>query len=289
MLQTIKSFVPTPVKEAIKSGGRAVTGNLRLMPDFIVIGGQKCGTTSLYHYLMSHPYIISPTIKQIHFFDNNFDKGVTWYRTHFPSYFYKYYLEQKYKKPIITGEATPYYIFHPVAPKRIAQFVPKAKFILLLRNPIDRAYSHYHHELRKGTEKLTFEQVVDQEPERLAGEREKMIADETYYSANYQRYSYLARGIYVDQINEWFKYFPREQILIIKSEDMHSELNATVNQILDFLNVPKHPDFHLKSDQFYNVGKYDKMDTKMRERLTEYYRPHNERLYKLLNRDFGWK
>lgn len=289
MLQTIKAFVPTPVKEAIKSTGRAVTGNLRLMPDFIVIGGQKCGTTSLYHYLMAHPYIISPTIKQIHFFDNNFDKGLTWYRTHFPSYFYKYYLQQKYQKPIITGEATPYYIFHPVAPKRISQFVPNAKFILLIRNPIDRTYSHYHHELRKGTEKLSFEEVIAREPERLAGEREKMIADESYYSANHQRYSYLTRSIYVDQINEWFKYFPREQILIIKSEDMHTNLNGTVNQILDFLNVPKHPDFQLKNDQFYNVGKYDKMDDNMRARLNDYFKPHNERLYKLLNRDFGWK
>jgi hypothetical protein len=224
----------------------------------------------------------------MHFFDNNFDKGVTWYRTHFPSYIYRYYFKQVHKQQFITGEATPYYIFHPVAPQRIAKMLPDAKFILLLRNPVDRAYSHYHHEVRKGTEKLSFLEALAKEPERLAGEKEKMIADTNYYSFNYQRYSYLARGIYADQLAEWLKYFPLKQLLVIKSEDMYADANAIVQQILTFLNVPPTTDFQLPTGKYYNVGKYEKMDSAVRTQLEAYFQPHNERLYKLLGRNLGW-
>jgi hypothetical protein len=289
MLDKVKTFVALSLPIKIERSARIITSPWRLMPDFLVLGGQKCGTTSLYQYLISHPFIISAMKKQMHFFDNHYEKGVSWYRAHFPSYFYKHYFKYINKRDFITGEATPYYIFHPLAARRAAKFVPNAKFILVIRNPVERAYSHYHHEIRKGTEKLSFQEAIAKEPERLAGEKEKMLNDEYYYSFNYQRYSYLSRGLYAEQLAEWFKYFPKEQFFIVKSEDMRHNTIDIVKQIFDFLDLPKFSEFNLEKDQYYNVGKYDKMDTKMREQLVEYFKPHNEQLYKLLDRDFNWQ
>lgn len=288
MLQTIKAIVPPTIKQAIKKSSRTLTGSMRLMPDFLVIGAQKCGTTSLYHYLVEHPLIVSPTRKQMHFFDNNFDKGVTWYRTHFPSSLYKYYFKQVHKQDFITGEATPYYIFHPLAPARVAKLLPHAKFVLLLRNPVDRAYSHYNHEVRKGTEKLSFAEALDKEPERLAGETEKMRADERYYSFNHQRYSYLSRGVYVDQLLAWYNYFPQERFLVLTSEDFYAKPNVVVKEIVSFLNLPPFPGIDEKEFPYYNQGSYKKMDEAMRTRLIDYFKPHNQRLYDLLGRHLGW-
>jgi hypothetical protein len=164
------------------------------IPRFIIIGAQRCGTTSLYSYLIGHPYVASALQKEIHFFDLNFKKGVSWYRTQFP---------QLGEQGFITGEGSPYYIFHPHVPKRIFDTVPRAKLILLLRNPVDRAYSHYHHEVKLGVEPLSFEDAIDREEERLHGQGEKIIADESYYSFNHQHYSYLCRGVYAYQLTVW--------------------------------------------------------------------------------------
>lgn len=289
MLEKAKTLVTLTLPIKIERSARILTASWRLMPDFLVLGGQKCGTTSLYQYLIMHPFIISAMKKQMHFFDNHYDKGISWYKAHFPSYFYKHYFKHIHKQDFITGEATPYYIFHPLAARRAAKFLPNAKFILVIRNPVERAYSHYHHELRKGTEKLSFEEAIAIEQERLSGEREKMLVDEHYYSFNFQRYSYLSRGHYAEQLIEWFNYFPRERFFIVKSEDMRHNTTQIVQQIFSFLNLPDFSDFHLEKDQYYNVGKYEKMDSKMREKLVEYFKPHNEKLYKLLDRDFNWQ
>lgn len=288
MLEKIKSFVTLSLPNKIDRTTRTLTAHWRLMPDFLVIGGQKCGTTSLYQYLVTHPHIISAMKKQMHFFDNHYEKGITWYRAHFPSSLYKQYFKHVHKEDFITGEATPYYIFHPLAARRAAKFLPNAKFVLVIRNPVDRAYSHYHHEIRKGTETLSFEEALAKEPERLAGEKEKMLASDSYYSFNYQRYSYLSRGLYAEQLSEWFNYFPKEQFFVVKSEDMYRNTTDIVKQIFKFLNLPEFPEFKIEKDQYYNVGKYEKMDSKMKEKLVEYFKPHNEKLYKLLDRDFGW-
>ncbi|MBL8151206.1 MAG: sulfotransferase domain-containing protein, partial [Blastocatellia bacterium] len=245
----------------------------------------KCGTTSLYHYLIAHPNIASPAEKQMHFFDNNFNKGLTWYRTHFPSSLYKFYVKEVQRQPFQTGEGTPYYIFHPLAPERIAKYLPNAKFILLLRNPVDRAYSHYNHEIRKGTEKLSFEEALDKEPERLEGEIEKMRRDLNYYSFSHQHHTYLSRGVYIDQLLHWTKYFPLEQFLVIKSEDFFEKPPLVVAEIIKFLKLPS---WQLEDTNNYNKGSYSKMEPKIKSRLVDYFRPHNQKLYEFLGRDFGW-
>ena len=249
----------------------------QIMPDFIIIGAQRCGTTSLYKYLTKHPSVARGLLKEVHFFDLHFRKGIPWYRSQFPSLFHK--------RAFIAGEASPYYIFHPHAPRRIFETIPQAKLIALLRNPVDRALSHYYHEVANGVEPLSFEDAIDREGERLDGEMEKLLEDEDYQSFNHRHFSYLLRGIYVDQLKVWMDLFSKEQLLILRSEDMLSDPSATTKRVSDFLGLPGWEPNTFKK---YNARAYPKMDPNTRKRLIEYFEPHNQRLYEYLGVNLGW-
>ncbi len=281
---------PTPLPQKVY---RAATCSIRLLPDFIIIGAQRGGTTSLYNYLAEHPCIGAASIKEVHFFDSpHFKQGLSWYRGHFPTATEKFYAERLKKLKFITGEASPYYLFYPHAPVRIARMLPDVKLIVMLRNPVDRAYSHYYHELAGGAEQLSsFEEAIDREDERLAGVPEKMQEDERYYSFNHRHFSYLARGIYVDQLRPWMSLFSQEQILIIKSEDFYADPAAVFKQSLAFLGLESLPPIGRREDIFkrYNDTKPPRMNMTTRKRLLEFFSPHNARLYEFLGRDFGWE
>ncbi len=276
---------PTPFLEKLY---RATTNPIRLMPDFIIIGTQRGGTTSLYNYLADHPSIGAASIKEIHFFDTaHFKQGRAWYRAHFPSAVQKYLVERELKSGFLTGEASPYYLFHPPTPGRIAAMLPDVKLIVMLRNPVDRAYSHYFHEVAGKHEKLaTFEKAIDQEEQRLAGELEKMRANEYYQSYNHRHFSYLARGIYVDQLKAWMSCFPKRQFLILKSEDFYADPEAVFKQTLAFLNVPA-PGI-IQTYKQYNDTRPPRMNPATRQRLVEYFAPHNARLQDYLGINFAW-
>ncbi len=265
------------------------TSPIRIMPDFFILGAQKCGTTSLYYYLVTHPSIASAWRKELFFFDSNFQKGLSWYRGQFPFSIRRYYAELIRKQNFITGEACPNYLFYPNVPKRVAEILPQVKLIVLLRNPVDRAYSHYRHQVARGREKLSFEDAIACEEERTRGDAEKMMTDENYYSYNYTIYSYLERGVYVDQLQRWFRWFSKEQFLIHRSEDLYTNPATIYKQTLEFLNIPDLEP--TKEYAVYNKARYtpsSTMDPKLRKHLVEYFEPHNLRLYELLDRDFGW-
>lgn len=247
----------------------------KCQPDFIIIGAQKCGTTSLYQYLIQHPQVVPASQKEVHFFDLNFAQGVDWYRQQF--------------KPIsqgfITGEASPYYIFHPLVAKRIYKLFPQVKLIALLRNPVERAISHYYHEVRLGCEKLGLLDAIAQEPARLKGETPKMLADETYYSYNHQHYTYLSRGIYVEQLKHWMQFFPKEQLLVLPSEELYNQPNQVLNQVLEFLQLPS---YQLTQYDKYNSGEYPAVTPEIRQQLQTYFQPYNQQLEELLGVKFPW-
>ncbi len=266
--------------------GLVATNRIRTCPDFLIIGAQKAGTTSLYSYLITHRSVAPAIKKEIHFFDlpQNFSRGVRWYRAHFPTYL-SVYLRRLRGEGAITGEATPYYIFHPLVPARVWRLSPQMKLIAVLRNPIDRAFSHYHHSVKYGYETLTFEEAIGREPERLAGEVKRIRADQGYHSINHMHFSYLTRGLYADQLEEWLKFFPRGQILVIKSEDLASDPDPVLREVTEFLElVPGR--FVLRKR--YNVGAYTEINLRTRERLLDYYNSPNQNLYRLLSKDFGW-
>jgi hypothetical protein len=262
-----------------------VTGRVRLLPDFIIIGTNRGGTAALYQYLCGHPSMSPSFHREVHFFERHFAKGMTWYRGNFPSIFYKYYVTRGARKPFVTGEATTYYIFHPHAPRRISKALPGVKLIALLRNPTNRAYAQYHQKVRQGREMLSFADAIEAETERLSGEREKMLADESYESTEYRDHSYLARGIYVDQLAYWMSLFPKEQILVLRSEDLRANPAGVLKQVLTFLELPA---WTPTNHNNYGEASYPKMDPEIRKRLNEYFKPHNRRLCDFLGRDFGW-
>jgi hypothetical protein len=259
----------------------------RLLPDFIIIGTQKGGTSSLYEHLAQHPLVFPALKKEVHFFDSeNFAKGTNWYRGHFKLGLRGTFARRFAQGRAITGEASPYYLFYPHAPKRVAELLPKAKLVVMLRNPIDRALSHYYHQVRKGREPLSFEAAIEAEGERLKGEHERILQNDAYYSYPYWAYSYLARGIYADQLKLWFELFPREQLLFIKSEDFFTNPAACFKRTLHFLGLPE---IDLQQYKKQNAGSYSSMPADIRHELTRYFRPHNERLYELLGINFAWE
>lgn len=261
---------------------RLATAPARTLPDFLIIGAQKSGTTFLYQLLVQHPHVKPSFAKEVHYFDLNFGKGDNWYRSHFP-------LQKRNSSPYITGEASPYYLFHPHAPRRASAVVPDAKLLVLLRNPVDRAYSHYQHQVKRGKgagrETLTFEEAIEAEERMLPGEVSKMLQDEYYESLTHRTRSYLGRGIYVDQLLVWSSFFQRKQMLILKSEDLFNDTTNALERVLDLLEI-RH--WAPETYSIPNKREYAGVSPLVRQRLDEYYKPHNERLYEYLGVDLGW-
>ncbi|HEU4753558.1 MAG TPA: sulfotransferase domain-containing protein [Armatimonadota bacterium] len=266
-------------------GLRAITARARLLPDFLIIGAQKGGTTSLYEYLAAHPCVGPAAIKEVHFFDLKWDRGVSWYRAQFPTAQEKRRAEQATGQPFLTGEATPYYLYHPPAAERAFSVVPAARLIVMLRNPADRAYSHYQHERRAGREPLSFEEALEREVERLAEEPEAMTG-RAEFSSGRRRHSYLARGRYAEQLERWLARFPREQLLILNSERFYADPAAATEQACRFLGLP--PPAQAEYPR-HNPGSYrGGMEPATRRRLLDHFAPENERLFRLLGERYDW-
>jgi Sulfotransferase domain len=248
------------------------------LPDFLIIGEKKCGTSFFYYLLSRHPLVQPAAAKELHFFDAHFDLGVEWYRRCFPQPAWKD------GRRTITGEASPY-MSHPLTPERMAGVVPEARLIALLRNPVDRAYSDYQMVARKGREPLTFEEAIGAAEEALLpGEEGEARAD-----LGDARYGYLSRGIYVDRLLRWTKFFNKEQLLVLQSEDFFENPQETLQRAFDFLGLPEWELEASKLGKKRNAGSYEEgIDPTTRRRLEEYFEPHNQRLYEFLGVDFGW-
>jgi hypothetical protein len=245
---------------------RAIEGPL---PDFVVIGTQKGGTSFFYSLLTEHPSVRRAAAKELHFFDNKFAEGVGWYRRCFSEG------ERVDGHRTITGEASPSYLFDPRVPERMARIVPEARLIALLRNPVDRAYSHYQMEVRRGKEGRSFEEATEEEMTSAEGEGNPVDV----------RYAYLTRGLYAEQLERFSSFANRDRLLVVKSENLFTRRLEVLERVSTFLGLP-----HFESTLTPPAGgaPYAPMDPSTRRRLDEFFAPHNERLYDLLNTDFGW-
>ena len=264
-----------------------IWGHIGILPDFLIIGEKKCGTTSLYNYLVQHPCIYPASTKEVGFFDRYWHrKDILWYRSHFPSLFRKYYRKNILKRDFITGEASTGYILNPHVLKRIARLLPQVKLILVLRNPVDRAYSHYNHSVRGGRETLPFEVAIRKEEERIGKALKRMIEDENYhFDINIAYYSYLFTGIYIDRVEVLMSLFPKERILILRYEDMVTDPSTVYERVLRFLNVPI---VQIEDFPALNKGEYQQMDSMVRGYLHDYFRLYNKKLYDFLGVNFHW-
>jgi hypothetical protein len=243
---------------------RLETGSL---PDFVIIGAPKCGTTFLYHLLTQHPHVEPGAFKEVHYFDLFFDKGTDWYRQCFPVPLVKN------GRTTITGEATPGYLSSPQAPERMAEVIPRARLIALLRNPVDRAYSAYQYfKVRHRRARGTFEEFI-----------------ENRLSRSPNKTPILRQGVYVDHLLRWSRFFGEEQMLVLKSEDFFEYPQENLNRVLAFLDLPE---WELSASELRdkrNEGTYEKkINATTKRRLEDYFQPHNRRLYDYLGVDLGW-
>ena len=262
---------------------RLATSRFRSLPDFIIIGAQRSGTTSLYYYLFQHPEILPCFRKEVHYFDggldpdvDNYAKGEEWYRAHFP-------LKRSLRGRFKTGEASPLYIFNPLAPKRIFDLIPEVKIITILRNPAERAISHYFHVARQGLEPLPIMEALQEEDRRMIS----VIHNKAYKSNTFNKYSYRSRGLYHEQLERYLQYFSRRQMLVLSSEELFREPEATLGKVYEFVGVES--GFKVKDLTARNIGKNRvEVDLRVYEYLHEFFWPHNQALYKLIDRSFDW-
>jgi len=276
-LATLVPRLPGPVRvvarNAVWAWGRA-TADLRPLPGFLVLGAQKAGTTALYAYLRRHPEVTGPSWKEVSFFDRHWARGTRWYRGNFPL-----------RRRAVVGEASPSYLFHPLAPSRVHAVVPEARLVALLRNPIDRALSHYHHEVALGRERLSFEEALDAEERRTAGEVERLLADDRAFSTAWWDHTYVARGLYADQLERWWELFPREQLLVLTTDELGADPASAYARVLEHVGAPP---YELQEYPRVFERDYAPMSTETRERLRALFDEPNRRLERLLGRRLGW-
>jgi len=257
---------------------RRATSRLRALPDFLIVGAQRAGSSSLFSYVCAHPRVAPPAHKEIHFFDNNSFRGLGWYRRYFP-------LRARMGDQV-TGEASPYYLFHPAVPARVAETLPDVRLIAILRDPVERAYSGYQLARRRGDETLEFEEALAREDERLAGEEERILRDPRYLSPAHRRLSYRTRGLYAEQLERWYERFPREQLLVVRSEDLFADPDATLQTVFAFLGLEPWSQAEYPA---LNRRPYSSMSDAARATLAEAFAEPNRRLEALLGRELGWQ
>ena len=257
-----------------------MTANSRVLPDFIIIGTVRSATTSLYYNMCKHPSILPAFTDEIGFFDSNYHLGIEWYKSMFPKKAEMDKIKEKTKFSI-TGEDTPFYFWKADAVDRIHEVIPVCKLIAILRNPIDRAYSNYQIGVKYGSEDLSFEEAISEEKNFLENNTSQVDSELKYSRPR----SYLAKGHYSEQMKLWYKKFPRNQLLIISTEEYVTEYQKTFDNIFRFLELPIHK---INNPEKKKVEKYASMNSNTRQQLLDYFRPYNSDLYKLIGKEFDW-
>jgi hypothetical protein len=265
------------------------TSDRRALPDFLIIGTKRGGTTSLWNYLIRHPLVprLFPAwnTKTSHYFEENWRRGEAWYRSHFPTDRRRAALERRHGAPPKAGEAAPLYMFHPLAASRVRSVMPQVRLIVLLRDPVERAYSHWKERTTEGKETLGFAEALAAEPARTAGRRERLIADPNLFSEAYDWYTYRARGRYLEHLEPWLQRFDRTQMLFVPSETLYRDPAATYASVLRFIGLPE---FDPGSYEVFNGRKSSPMDPAIRSELTAYFEPRNAALSERLGMRFEW-
>jgi len=278
-----QSFSP---RERAAMRWRSATRRGRVLPDFLVLGGQRCGSTTLYTMLTGHPQVMAASHKEPHFFDRNHLRGEDFYRRLFPLRAHIRARERRLGgKRVVTGEATTYYLAHPAVPRRVEAMLPDARLVAILRNPVDRAYSHYQLSVRGGWETLSFEEALAAEPERIAGEEDRLLTDPAYQGRSHRYHSYRSRGLYLEQLEHWWAVVPSDRLLVLRSEDMFADPAAVYGELTGFLGLD--PDERRTFDARNRVA-YGGMADETRRELEQYYAEPNSRLEARLGRALGW-
>jgi len=243
-------------------------------PNFIILGAQKAGTSSLFEYATQHPQILPPLRKELEFWSMRMRRGLDWYLSQFPA------IPADVEMAFLTGEACPGYFDCDRAASRLRAEFPETKLIVILRDPVERAYSHYNHWVRRHQETQDFETAIRANLDRLTADG--AIDDRDLWNVPHD---YLARGAYVVFLKHWMSAFPREQFLILSNDDLSAQPQQTLGTLFDFLDLP---DFGITADVRYNVGAYSPISATTRDLLEEFYAPYDRELERFLGRSFAW-
>jgi hypothetical protein len=267
------------IDRAVNLHKRLFTSPHNPLPGCLIIGAQRAGTSSLYRNLLQHPGIEGATRKEVHFFDQNHGQGPNWYRSFFAA--------PEPGAPTRLGiEATPYYLYHPAVPARVKALLPDARFVALLRDPVERAWSDYLHARQRGYEPLDFMAALDAEEGRLRGEEARLLAEPAYASHAHRFHSYQSRGFYARQLSRWLEHFPRGSFLLLKAEDLYTDSAGTTRRVLEFLGLPDMPGFQ-PAWRNHTPDK-SSMPEAARERLRRHFEPANAELRALAGPEFDW-
>ncbi|MCW2698982.1 MAG: sulfotransferase [Blastococcus sp.] len=274
------------VQAVTRSAGLA-TSRWRMTPGFLIIGGQRCGTTSMYRTLSQHPAVLKAVRhKGVHYFDTDYDHSMAWYRAHFPLERTAAAVERRTGVRPLTFESSPYYGFHPLSAERIDRDLPGVKVIVLLRDPVERAYSAHAHELARGFEDQEFEKALALEETRLAGEAERLVAEPHYVSHAHQHQGYLQRGRYVDHLQRLEKVFGRDRMHVVDSHRFFTDPEPVYDAVLEFLGLP-HTGYPLFEQ--HNARPRSPMPAELRKRLEAHFEPYDERLVSWLGHPVSWR
>ena len=273
--------------QAVTVSAARLTSPWRMTPSFLIVGGQRCGTTSMYRTLSQHPAVLKAVRhKGVHYFDTDYERGMSWYRAHFPLQRTARAAQTRVGLPPVTFESSPYYMFHPLAADRIAEDLPGVKIIVLLRDPVERAYSAHAHEIARGYEDQDFEAALALEESRLDGEAERLIADPGYHSHSHQHHGYLQRGRYIEHLERLEKVFGRDRMHVVDSHRFFEDPKPVHDEVLEFLGLPHtgYPVF-----EQHNARPRSPMPAELRARLEEHFEPYDERLMAWLGHPVSWR
>jgi hypothetical protein len=276
-------------------------------PKLLIIGAQKAGTTALYYYLAEHPNIALSKDKEIGFFapelfedwpehpnhpilcsrkgtdffdPRTYPKAAAWYHSHFP-------LPHELGRHRITYEATPEYLYYPAAAERIFKYDRDMKLIAVLRDPVERAFSAWN--MYRSFGEGDYRPLV-YAPRRETRSFDEAVRDELSEMQSCKiklEPSYVRRGLYHEQLLRYFKVFQRDQILVLDSRALKHNTSDVVERAIHFLGLPEHR--HQGEWPPFLVGDYKAhISGETLRLLREFYEPYNEKLYQLLNHDFGW-
>lgn len=253
------------------------TAARRALPDFVLIGAQRSGTTSLYEFLRGHADVRwPPLVKSPHWFDTNYTASRRWYRSHFPL--------APSGRDWVTGEASPYYLHHPYVPQRIATYLPDTRLVAVLRDPVARAWSAYQHERDRGYEGLSFRDALEAEEARIAPELPR-LADPAFVGHHHRHHAYVGRGLYADQLRRYHAHFDPDQLLVLTLDELKANPQASFDRLCDFLGVGRAP---VPSVTRHNARVYEPMDPDDREWLAARFAAPNRELERLLGHAVPW-
>jgi len=255
------------------------TWRSRKLPDFLIVGAQKAGTTTLSYLLGQHPHVFMPYFKEAHFFNLSYRNGLKFYARHFP-------LSYKVRiKNVCVGEATPDYIFFPQCPALIKETLPTVKIIVLLRDPVSRAISHYKHNVQMRRESLDLADALSFEIMRIQPKLVNISESPIEVLKDYSNYSYFSKGLYADQLDRYFALFPKSNILLVDSRDLKTNMKKVYRQTLSFLGLDdaSEIDFSTKNESKVKVD----VPQKVKDILKKKYFEPNKRLAQKYGLDFN--